>query len=84
VLRLGVMQCGIRWTLAGLEQWIRERCWPMGYSGYQLPQRAMLRQRIQDVLVRAFPEGTQSPSSSSSPYRPLLRKTSESSLYLWR
>jgi hypothetical protein len=89
VLRLGVEQCGTRWTVAGLEQWIRERCWPMGYSGYQLPQRAMLRQRIQDVLVRAFPEGIQSspssPSSSSlSSYRPPLRKTSESSLYLWR
>ena len=38
VLRLGVAQRGIRWTLAGLKQWIMERCWPMGYAGYQLPQ----------------------------------------------
>ena len=34
VLRLGVAQRGICWTLAGLEQWITERCWPMGYTGY--------------------------------------------------
>jgi len=31
VLRLGIAQGGIRWTLARLEQWIMERCWPMGY-----------------------------------------------------
>ncbi|KAF8258644.1 hypothetical protein EI94DRAFT_1754022 [Lactarius quietus] len=67
VLRLGFSQRGIRWTLAGLEQWIMERCWPMGYSGYQPPQRAQLRQRMQDALTRAFPDGTQSlPSLPSS------------------
>ncbi|KAN0132169.1 hypothetical protein V8E53_009935 [Lactarius tabidus] len=60
VLRLGVAQRGIWWTVAGLEQWIMERCWPMGYSAYQPPQRAQLRARIQDALTRAFPEGTQS------------------------
>ncbi|KAH9056312.1 hypothetical protein EDB87DRAFT_1676114 [Lactarius vividus] len=83
VLRLGFAQRGIRWTLAGLEQWIMERCWPMGYSGYQPPQRAQLRQRIQDALTRAFPEGTpsSSSSSSSSSHRPPLRMTSETSLY---
>ncbi|KAH8981709.1 hypothetical protein EDB92DRAFT_1936982 [Lactarius akahatsu] len=75
VLRLGFAQRGIRWTLAGLEQWIMERCWPMGYSGYQPPQRAQLRQRIQDALTRAFPEG------ASSSHRPPLRMTSETSLY---
>ncbi|KAH9035712.1 hypothetical protein EDB85DRAFT_1942539 [Lactarius pseudohatsudake] len=78
VLRLGFAQRGIRWTLAGLEQWVMERCWPMGYSGYQPPQRAQLRQRIQDALTRAFPEGA---SSSSSSHRPPLRMTSETSLY---
>ena len=85
VLRLGFAQRGIRWTLAGLEQWIMERCWPMGYSGYQPPQRAQLRQRIQDALTRAFPEGTQtsstSGSSASTVHRPPLRMTSETSLY---
>jgi hypothetical protein len=80
VLRLGFAQRGIRWTLAGLEQWIMERCWPMGYSGYQAPQRAQLRQRIQDALTRAFPEGT----SSSSSHGPPLRMTSETSLYFSR
>ncbi|KAI9435132.1 hypothetical protein H4582DRAFT_2112431 [Lactarius indigo] len=78
VLRLGFAQRGIRWSLAGLEQWIMERCWPMGYSGYQPPQRAQLRQRIQDALTRAFPEGA---PSSSSHHRPPLRMTSETSLY---
>lgn len=88
VLRLGFAQRGIRWTLAGLEQWIMERCWPMGYSGYQPPQRAQLRQRIQDALVRAFPEGTQTSSTAPAPgssastvHRPPLRMTSETSLY---
>jgi hypothetical protein len=90
VLRLGFSQRGIRWTLAGLEQWIMERCWPMGYSGYQPPQRAQLRERIQDALMRAFPEGTQtstsgsasaSASSASAVHRPPLRMTSETSLY---
>ena len=33
VLRLGVAQRGIHWSLAGLEQWIMERCWSMGYVG---------------------------------------------------
>jgi hypothetical protein len=41
----------------------------MGYSAYQPPQRAQLRARIQDALTRAFPEGTQ--SSSTSPSAPL-------------
>ena len=53
VLRLGVAQRGIRWTLAGLEQWIMERCWPVGYTGYQPPQKQQFRQRIQDALNRA-------------------------------
>ena len=34
VLRLGVAQRGICWMLAGLEQWVTKRCWPMGYTGY--------------------------------------------------
>jgi hypothetical protein len=73
VLRLGVAQRGIRWTLAGLEQWIMERCWPMGYAGYQHPQKQQLRQRIQDALSRAFP-----PESHG---RPVARTTSETPLY---
>jgi hypothetical protein len=73
VLRLGVAQRGIRWTLAGLEQWIMERCSPMGYAGYQLPQKQQLRQRIQDALNRAFP-----PESHG---RPVARTTSETLLY---
>ncbi|KAI0300703.1 hypothetical protein B0F90DRAFT_1817456 [Multifurca ochricompacta] len=75
ILRLGFAQRGIRWTLAGLEQWISERCWPMGYSGYQPPQRAQLRQRIQDAITRAFPD------NSLSSHRPPARMTSETSLY---
>jgi hypothetical protein len=55
VLRLGVAQRGIRWTLDGLEQWIMERCWPMGYTDYSPPQRQQLRERMQDALNRAFP-----------------------------
>ncbi|KAF8258641.1 hypothetical protein EI94DRAFT_1754017 [Lactarius quietus] len=83
VLRLGFAQRGIRWTLAGLEQWIMERCWPMGYSGYQPPQRAQLRQRIQDALTRAFPEGTPSSLSTTTTswHKPPLRMGSDSSLY---
>lgn len=89
VLRLGFAQRGIRWTLAGLEQWIMERCWPMGYSGYQPPQRAQLRERIQDALMRAFPEGTRSSTASASAssasasavHRPPLRMSSDTSLY---
>lgn len=27
-----------------------ESCWPMGYVGYQLPQKEQLRQRIKDAL----------------------------------
>ena len=45
VLRLGIAQRGIRWTLAGLDQWIMERCGPMGHTGYKPPQRQQLRQR---------------------------------------
>jgi len=55
VLRLGVAQRSIWWTLAGLEQWIMERCWPMGNAAYQPPQKQHLRQRIQDTLNRVFP-----------------------------
>jgi hypothetical protein len=73
VLRLGVAQRGIRWTLAGLEQWIMECCSPMGYAGYQLPQKQQLRQCIQDALNRAFP-----PESHG---RPVARTTSETPLY---
>ena len=73
VLRLGVAQRGIRWTLAGLESWIMERCWPMGYAGYQPPQKQQLRQRIQDALFRAFPPGSHS--------MPVAQTTSETALY---
>jgi len=73
VLRLGVAQRGIRWTLAGLEQWIMERCWPMGYTGYQPPQKQQLRTRIQDALCRAFPPGSHG--------MPVARTTSETPLY---
>src|SRR5437879_4058108 len=55
VLRLGVAQRGIRWTLAGLEQWIMERCRPMRYAEYQLPQKQQQRQHIQDAVIRAYP-----------------------------
>ncbi|KAI9451245.1 hypothetical protein F5148DRAFT_1240066 [Russula earlei] len=74
VLRLGFSQRGIRWTIAGLEQWISERCWPMNYSSYQPPQKAQLRQRIQDALSRAFPGGPPS-------HMPPPRTTSETPLY---
>ena len=73
VLRLGVAQRGIRWTLAGLEQWIMERCWPMGYTGYKPPQKQQLRQRIQDALYRAFPPGSHG--------MPVARTTSKTPLY---
>jgi len=52
IIRLGFAQRGIRWTVAGLEQWISDRCWPMGYNNYQPPQKAQLRQRIRDVIAR--------------------------------
>ena len=58
VLRLGVAQRGVRWTLVGLEEWITKRCWPMGYAGYQPQQMEQLRQRMQDTLNRAFPPGS--------------------------
>ena len=74
VLRLGVVQRGIRWTLPGLEQWIMERCPPMGYTGFQPLQKQQLRQRIQDALNRAFPPGSQG--------MPVSRATSEIPLYL--
>ena len=73
VLRLCVAQRGIRWTLAGLEQWIVERCWPMGYTGYQPPQKQQLRQRMQDALNLAFPLGSHN--------MPVARTTSETPLY---
>jgi len=76
VLRLGVAQRGIHWTLAGLEQWIMERCPPMGYTGFQPLQKQQLRQRIQDALNRAFPQGSQG--------MPVSHTTSETSLYLSR
>ncbi|KAI0263557.1 hypothetical protein BC834DRAFT_301792 [Gloeopeniophorella convolvens] len=65
VLRLGATERGIRWTLASLETWVMQRCWPMGYSGYQPPERAQLRHRIQDALARAFPQ-SMTPSRTSS------------------
>jgi len=55
IIRLGFAQRCIRWTVASLEQWIEDRCWPMGYSNYQPLQKAQLRQRIQDAIARAFP-----------------------------
>jgi hypothetical protein len=75
VLRLGLAQRGIRWTQAGMEKWISERCWPMGYSSYQPPQKAQLQQRIQDAIARAFP------SSMPSSHVPLSRTPSEIPLY---
>ena len=76
VLRLGLVQRGIRWTLAGLEQWIMERCWPMGYTSFQAQQKQQLRQRIQDALNRAFPPVSQG--------MPVSRLPSEIPLYLAR
>jgi hypothetical protein len=75
VPRLGVAQRGIRWTLAGLKQWViaMERGWPMGYAGYHLPQKQQLRQRIQDALNRAFLPGSRD--------MPVVRMTSETPLY---
>jgi len=73
VLRLVVAQRGIYWTLAGLEQWIMERCWPMGYMGYQPPQEQQLRQRIQEALNRAFPPGSHG--------MPVARTTSKTPVY---
>ncbi|KAH9974907.1 hypothetical protein BGW80DRAFT_1457865 [Lactifluus volemus] len=66
VLRLGFKERGICWTLQSMEQWISERCWPMGYSDYQPPQREKLRHRIQDALRRAFPDGSGWSSSAVS------------------
>jgi hypothetical protein len=73
VLRLGAAQRGIRWTLAGVERWITERCWPMGYAGYQPPQEQQLHRRIQDALDRAFP-----PASHGMP---VAQSTSENTLH---
>jgi hypothetical protein len=73
VLRLGVAQRGVPWTLAGLEQWIMELCWPMGYAGYRPPQTQQLRQRLQDALNRAFPLGSHGMS--------VARTMSETPLY---
>jgi len=66
IIRLGFAHRGIRWTVAGLEQWISDRCWPMGYSNYQLPQKAQLRQRTQDAITRAFPPSLHGPHMTSS------------------
>jgi hypothetical protein len=55
VLRLGLVQRGIRWTYRGVETWITERCWPMGFTDYLPSQRQQLLMRIQDALNRAFP-----------------------------
>jgi len=82
IIRLGFAQRGIRWTVAGLEQWISDRCWPMGYSNYQPPQKAQLRQRIQDAIARAFPPSPQGPyMTSPAGHRPPQRTTSETALY---
>ncbi|KAH9961806.1 hypothetical protein BC827DRAFT_1260384 [Russula dissimulans] len=83
IIRLGFRQRGIRWTVAGLEQWISDRCWPMGYNNYQAPQKAQLRQRIQDALARAFPPNPrgQHLSSASAAHMPPQRTTSETPLY---
>jgi len=35
MIRLAFAQRGIRRTVAGLEQWISDRYWLMGYSNYQ-------------------------------------------------
>jgi hypothetical protein len=69
VLRLGVVQRGICWTLAGLEQWIIGRCPSMSYTGFQPLQKRQLLQRIQDALNHAFPPGSQG--------MPMSRTTSE-------
>jgi len=53
-----------------------ERCWPMGYYGFQPSQKQQLRQRIQDALNRAFPRGSQGVPSSGA--------TSDIPLYLSR
>ena len=45
----------------------------MGYTGYQLPQKQQLRQRIQDALNRTFPPGSHGV--------PVVRTTSETPLY---
>jgi hypothetical protein len=44
MLHLGVAQHGIYWMLAGLEQWIMEHCWLMGYMAYQPLQKQQLHQ----------------------------------------
>ena len=93
ILRLGSAQRGLRWTVAGLEQWISERCWPMRYSDYQPPQKAQLRERLQDALARSlYPEKPQalpmlkssslaSSSSLSLSIKPLKRTRSDIPLY---
>ena len=73
LLHSGLVQRGIRWTLPGLEQWIMERCWPMGYTDYQAQQKQQLRQHIQDPLNRAFPPVSQG--------MPVSRLPSEIPLY---
>ena len=81
ILRMGYSQQGIRWTVAGLEKWISERCWPMQYAKYQPAQKAQLRSRLRDALARAFPE-----QSSTQPYvqtqaLPLLQSASSSTSF---
>jgi len=73
-LHLSLVQCGICWMLAGLEQWIMECCWLMGYTGFLPLQKQQLWQRIQDALNWAFPHGSQGV--------PVLHATSDILLYL--
>ena len=70
IIRLGFVQRRIRWMVAGLEQWISDRCWSMGYSNYQPPQKTQFCQRIQDAIACASPPsplGMRLPSPTSFP-----------------
>jgi len=83
IIRLDSAQRGIiRWTVASLEQWISDRCWPMPieYSSYQPPQqKAQLHQRIQDAIARAFPPSPHGARMTSSTPQ---RTTSETVVFI--
>lgn len=84
ILRLGYSQRGFRWTVAGLEKWISDRCWAMQYANYQPSQKAQLRERLQDALNRAFPEPSPKqpqlqPQSSQLQLQPQLQPLLRSS-----
>ncbi|KAI6043570.1 hypothetical protein EDC04DRAFT_2866248 [Pisolithus marmoratus] len=50
MLKHGTKLNGVQWTPTLMEDWIKELCWPMGYSQYHPQQLEELKTRIRDAV----------------------------------